>query len=63
MTEIELMKKYLLLKFEQADWHGVADAAMDLREMQAKSSDSPIRMEWKCTQCGLKENVLVSRLC
>lgn len=35
---IEIMKQYLLFKFEEEDWHGVADAAMDLREMTAKIS-------------------------
>lgn len=33
---IELMRKYLLLKFEEGDWHGVADAAMDLRELEVE---------------------------
>ena len=27
---------YLLLKVEEADWHGVSDAANDLRVMEAK---------------------------
>jgi hypothetical protein len=27
---------YLLVKAENEDWHGVADAAMDLREIDAK---------------------------
>jgi hypothetical protein len=27
---------YLKLKVEEEDWHGVADAAMDLREIEAK---------------------------
>jgi hypothetical protein len=27
---------YLLSKVETEDWHGVADAAMDLREVEAK---------------------------
>lgn len=26
---------YLRMKIEQKDWHGVADAAMDLRELEA----------------------------
>ena len=30
------MIDYLQLKLEQEDWHGVADAAMDLREIDAK---------------------------
>lgn len=29
---------YLLSKVEVGDWHGVADAAMDLREVEAKLS-------------------------
>jgi hypothetical protein len=27
---------YMQVKIEQEDWHGVADAAMDIREMEAK---------------------------
>ncbi len=30
------MITYLQLKVEEQDWHGVADAAMDLREIDAK---------------------------
>jgi hypothetical protein len=36
MSDIEVMIAYLLLKVKQRDWHGVADAAMDIREMEAK---------------------------
>ena len=36
MSDIEVMIAYLLLKVKQKDWHGVADAAMDIREMEAK---------------------------
>lgn len=32
------MEDYLALKVEQCDWHGVADAAMDIREIEAKLS-------------------------
>lgn len=32
----EIMKTYLLLKFEIEDWHGVADAAMDIRELESE---------------------------
>ena len=28
--------EYLLMKVQQADWHGVSDAANDLRELEAK---------------------------
>lgn len=31
----ERVKEDLLGKFEREDWHGVADAAMDLREIDA----------------------------
>jgi hypothetical protein len=34
----EIMIQYLLLKVEQKDWHGVSDAANDLREMEAKKN-------------------------
>ena len=27
---------YLLMKVQQADWHGVSDAANDLRELEAR---------------------------
>ena len=36
VDDIEIMIAYLLLKVKQRDWHGVADAAMDIREMQAR---------------------------
>jgi hypothetical protein len=35
-TDKEIMLQYLLLKVKQEDWHGVSDAAMDIREMEAK---------------------------
>jgi len=38
----EIMIQYLLFKVEQKDWHGVSDAANDLREMQAKKE----KKEW-----------------
>jgi hypothetical protein len=34
--DLEIMKEYLLLKFRKSDWHGVADAACDIREMLGK---------------------------
>lgn len=34
--DIKLMEDYLNMKVRQRDWHGVADASMDLREMEAK---------------------------
>ena len=35
MTDRELLIEYLKLKVHEEDWHGVADAAMDLRELDA----------------------------
>lgn len=29
----KLYRKYLIMKVAEEDWHGVADAAMDLREL------------------------------
>jgi len=31
------MTDYLCLKLNQEDWHGVADAAMDIREIVSKT--------------------------
>lgn len=43
MTELQRLEKaretlisYMLMKAAQRDWHGVADAAMDLRELEIK---------------------------
>ena len=35
----EIMIDYLLLKVQQKDWHGVSDAANDLREMEARKKE------------------------
>lgn len=35
-TRRKRMVDYLLLKVDEADWHGVADAAMDIREIEAE---------------------------
>ena len=35
-TDREILIDYLLMKARQEDWHGVSDAANDLREMDAK---------------------------
>lgn len=32
----EIMKKDLTMKYQRGDWHGVADAAMDLREIEVE---------------------------
>lgn len=43
--QISTLKTYLLAKFEVADWHGVSDAANDLRVLEAqliaKRAESP----------------------
>ena len=39
MDDIEIMIAYLMLKVKQRDWHGVADAAMDIREMEARMKE------------------------
>ena len=33
---ISKMTDYLLLKVEEKDWHAIADAAMDIRELVAQ---------------------------
>ena len=38
-TDIDVMVAYLLLKVKQRDWHGVADAVMDIREMEARMKE------------------------
>lgn len=35
-SRLERMRAYLLLKVEEEDWHGVADTAMDIREIVAQ---------------------------
>jgi hypothetical protein len=32
-SRFERMRQYLLLKYEEEDWHGVMDAAADIREI------------------------------
>ena len=34
----KVMIDYLLLKVQQRDWHGVSDAANDLREMNVRKA-------------------------
>lgn len=36
---------YLLMKIEQADWHGVSDAANDLRELEASHPELKIKTQ------------------
>jgi hypothetical protein len=37
-AEREILIAYLKMKVEIEDWHGIADAAMDIREVDAKIS-------------------------
>ena len=32
----QVLREYLKMKAEQRDWHGVSDAANDLRELEAQ---------------------------
>ncbi len=34
--KLAMMEMYLALKTRERDWHGVADAAMDIREIEAQ---------------------------
>ena len=34
--QVESLVVYMRVKIDQADWHAVADAAMDIRELEAK---------------------------
>jgi hypothetical protein len=36
---------YLLLKVDEADWHGVSDAANDLRVMEAKYEVKRLKLD------------------
>jgi hypothetical protein len=37
----EILMHYLQVMFARADWHGVADAAMDIRELEAEQKREP----------------------
>jgi hypothetical protein len=39
LDQKKMLIAYLLKKVQIEDWHGVADAAMDLREIQAVLND------------------------
>lgn len=36
--QMDIMIDYLFLKVQEKDWHAVADAAMDIREMEARET-------------------------
>jgi len=35
-ARLEFMKKYLQVKFDVSDWHGVEDAGSDIRDLEAE---------------------------
>lgn len=37
--QLEIFERYLMMKIQQRDWHGVADAAMDIRELVARNPE------------------------
>jgi 20S proteasome alpha/beta subunit len=39
MDDMEVMIAYLMLKVKEKDWHGVADAANDIRVMEARKKN------------------------
>lgn len=44
--EINRMRDYLYLKFEQHDHHAIADAAMDIRELEAERRVYENLLKW-----------------
>ena len=43
MSDIDVMIEYMQLRIRQRDWHGVSDAANDIREMEAESRATKIK--------------------
>lgn len=41
-TQRRILMEYLQVMVARGDWHGVADAAMDLRELEAENEPAPI---------------------
>jgi len=37
-TQKEILMEYLQVMIANEDWHGVADMAMDMRELEAKNN-------------------------
>jgi len=52
--ERETLKPYLLSKFESADWHGVQDAASDLRDIECQLEVLEIVSRLSCKNDGLR---------
>jgi len=40
LVQKEILLEYLQVMIAMQDWHGVADVAMDLRELEAKNSNN-----------------------
>ena len=40
LTQKAILLEYLQVMIANEDWHGVADVAMDLRELEAKNSNN-----------------------
>jgi hypothetical protein len=51
-TERQVLIDYLLMKVDQADWHGVSDAANDLRVLEAQKLQVPARSEIVSPEAG-----------
>ena len=41
-TQHRILREYLQVMVARGDWHGVADAAMDLRELEAENEPSTV---------------------
>lgn len=51
-AQIETMVAYLRLKLEARDWHGVSDAASDIRELEARRNEAPHLLDHPCARYG-----------
>lgn len=55
----DIVKSDLSMKLEIEDWHGVADAAMDLREIDTEIrvrgiGSQPLNGRAVCPKCGMR---------
>jgi hypothetical protein len=55
--QIQQLIQYMNVKISQRDWHGVADAAMDIRELEAKIQVYRNLIEHSALLNDLKEEV------
>ena len=51
-TQKEIYLEYLQVMIANEDWHGVADLAMDMRELEAKNNKES---ENGCKNCKCKQ--------